>query len=95
MSEGLAKESRRAGTAEYVTKDNTTIMRHTFWQTLKVCQSFFTHTSPKSQKSQKSYPSHQFKIQNSKFFSPKDKAPKLINNEYKLTIEDLKLLTKN
>ena|GEM_PF-3974791 len=42
-------------------------MRHTFWQTFKVCQSFFTHTSPKSQKSQKSYPSHQFRIQNSKF----------------------------
>jgi len=36
-----------------------------------------------------------FRIQNSKFFSPKNKAPKLINNEYKLTIEDLKLLTKN
>ena len=27
--------------------------------------------------------------------APKDKAPKLINNEYKLTIEDLKLLTKD
>ena len=63
------KESRRAGAAEYVTKDNTTIMRHTFWQTFKVCQSFLPTPlpSPKSPKSPTRPTNSKFKIQNSKF----------------------------
>jgi len=48
-------------------------LRHTLWQTFKVCQSFsgtFPPKSPKSQKSYKSYKSHQFTIQNSQFKIP-------------------------
>ena len=109
MSEGWAKdkkpvrlapkESRRAGAAEYVTKDNTTIMRHTFWQTFKVCQSFFTTPptplpSPKSPKSPTRPTNSKFKIQNSEFriphTSPKSQKSypshqfKIQNSEFKI-----------
>ena len=68
MSEGWAKESRRAGTAEYVTKDKSLCGSHRAGAA--------EYVKPV-------------------WLAPKNKAPKLINNEYKLTIEDLKLLTKN
>ena len=76
LTEPSAKDERRM--SEGSAKDNTTIMcpihnskfkispmRHTLWQTFKVCQSF--STPPQPHKSHTSHKSHQFKIQNSKF----------------------------